>query len=204
MTDNFLDLFIFNGGLPETLCGRGSTLKVTKNLRTKLPKMLRLLKVSALLDAPCGDFNWLAQTDLSRVKYVGADLDEDNLKEARLRYDLTSSLRPRSVSFLHRDLLTDSLPRADAVMCHDFLQHLPHDMVRAVLQNFARSGARWFLATSHGNAKNDDISLPGEFRPLNLTVPPLSLTQPAWSIKDPPDSGRVLGVWPMRAVVKSI
>jgi hypothetical protein len=72
------------------------------------------------------------------------------------------------------------------------LQHLPHVLVEVVLENFLFSGIAWLLATSHSNAHNENITAPGMFRALNLTIAPFNLPQPQQSITD---NGRILGLW---------
>ena len=42
--------------------------------------MLKGLKVRRLLDAPCGDHNWMRHVDLDGIQYLGMDLVEDIVK----------------------------------------------------------------------------------------------------------------------------
>jgi hypothetical protein len=117
----------FTGGLPETHCGYGSTLKATENLRLFLPGLLRMLNVRTLLDAPCGDFNWMRKVVLDDIAYIGMDVDEENLADAR---------EWSAADFINRDVLTEPLPKADAWLCRDFLQHLPNAGVERALKQF--------------------------------------------------------------------
>jgi hypothetical protein len=48
-------------GDQESISGPGSTLEYTANLRAKLPELCERLGVRPLLDAPCGDFNWVRE-----------------------------------------------------------------------------------------------------------------------------------------------
>src|SRR5579859_6379296 len=57
----------------ETLCGGGSTLYQTQIMRSKLPRVLQQLGIKTLLDAGCGDFNWLKVTNLGVEDYIGVD-----------------------------------------------------------------------------------------------------------------------------------
>ncbi len=175
----------FTGGLPETACGYGSTLAATERLRVSLPALLAVLEIRSLLDAPCGDLNWISRTDLGRVTYIGVDASEQNLATGRQRAPKMPTAR--------LDVLFDPLPRMDAVLCRDFLQHLPDQMVQVALANIMASGARWLLATSHEADENEDIERPGDFRPLNLKIAPHGLGEPVEAIEDGP--GRIIGVW---------
>jgi hypothetical protein len=177
----------FTGGLPETRCGYGSTLKATENLRLFLPGLLRMLNVRTLLDAPCGDFNWMRRVILDDIAYVGVDVDEDNLAAARERAP--------DRCFINRDMLNEPLPDADAWLCRDFLQHLPNALVNDALKQFKNSRIGWLLATSFSNVWNQDIKRPGQFRELNLSAHPFCLPLPRISIADPLLVGRTLSVW---------
>ncbi|HBT22693.1 MAG TPA: hypothetical protein DEA68_08655, partial [Verrucomicrobiales bacterium] len=56
--------------------------------------------------------------------------------------------------------------------------HLSFADARAALSNIARSGAGWLLATSFPSViRNDDI-VTGQWRPINLTLPPFNLPEP--------------------------
>jgi len=175
----------FSGGLPETPCGFGSTLQATEDLRRELPGLLARLRTKVLLDAPCGDRNWIADMDLGSIDYVGVDLSEANLAIARER-------SPHA-ALGTLDIVHGRPPVADTVLCRDFLQHLPTAMAQRALGNLSRSGARWLLATSHDNPVNEDIETVGDFRPLNLMIEPFNLGEPVESVDDGP--GRILGVW---------
>ena len=69
----------FTGGGPETTCGAGSTVRYTATIRAWLPIVFRELRINSVLDAPCGDFNWMAHTDLRGLIYVGIDFDEEHI-----------------------------------------------------------------------------------------------------------------------------
>ncbi len=186
-----LNRWKFTGGRPETPCGAGSTLATTAYLRERLPGVLSSLSVMKLLDAPCGDLNWMQDVDLSNIDYIGCDID--HLPTAR--WNAATGFNAYTFRFLEIDIVNGTLPRADAILCRDFMQHLPHEMVFQTLRNFARTGAEWLLMTSHLNGTNTDIAKPGDFRPLNLLAPPFNLPEPAITIDDPPGADRIIGVW---------
>jgi hypothetical protein len=174
----------FTGGLPETACGYGSTLRATETVRAELPGLLRRLGIRTLLDAPCGDLNWISTIDLG-VTYIGADVSDMNIAAARRRAPHLPVAR--------LDILNEALPRVDAVLCRDFLQHLPNAEARRALANITATGAKWLIATSHDADANADIEAVGSFRPLNLKIAPLDLGEPSEAIEDGP--GRILGAW---------
>lgn len=171
----------FSGGLPDTLCGTGSTIDATAEIRAALPSLLRALGIGVLLDAPCGDMYWISSVDLGCVSYIGADNSDEMLAAARQR-NKTAVLRKM-------DIVYDALPPADGMLCRDFHQHLPNYMVTAALENFARSEIKWLLATRHSGAPDADIDVPGSFRPIDLVS---WLGVPHAEV---PDAGRKLAVW---------
>jgi len=184
---------IFSSGLPETACGAGSTLEATAYMRERLPALLRGLGVKRLLDAPCGDFNWMAHVDLGGIEYVGVDSNADHIKTA-----MTNANRSPVASsplFVLADIVSGHLPEADAVLSRDFFQHLPLADCNRALSNFAATGARWLIATNFLNETNKDLPAPGGFRFLNLLQEPFELIEHRPAIEDPPGSGRWLAVF---------
>lgn len=183
----------FTSGLPETPCGAGSTVSYTERIRSVLPNVMRSIGVSTLLDAPCGDFNWMARTDLSNVHYVGVDINKDHCIAASAKESNPHHYAPRSKTIMLLDVCQEIPLEADMMLCRDFLQHLPNERVAVVLKNFVDSGIFWFLCTSHGSSENVDIEMDGQFRPLNLLLSPFGLPDPYFMIDDGPN--RILGLW---------
>ena len=55
-------------------------------IRRELPALLRDVGAESLLDAPCGDFNWMRYTELGSVKYIGADVVPSLITRNEERY----------------------------------------------------------------------------------------------------------------------
>lgn len=183
----------FTGGLPETTCGAGSTLKATETLRRYLPQMLHSFGVSRLIDAPCGDGNWISHTNLTGIEYAGVDSSRENLAVAVGR-DALPGCEPKSQTFIFADIATMTFPLADAVLCRDFFQHLETKAAVQIVENIRAAGVRLLFATSFENEINEEVG-PDQFRPLNLMADPFNLGEPQYAVEDPPGSGRILGVW---------
>jgi len=153
------------------LSGPGSSLLQTATLRQALPKLLRELGARTLLDAGCGDHRWLARIELPAERYIGVDLVAGLI-------DRNSSLRIAGREFRAGDFTRDALPAADLVLTRDSLVHYDFATALKSLANLRRSGARWLLATTFPDRRdNREIEL-GGWRPLNLTLPPFNLPQP--------------------------
>src|SRR5687767_13667763 len=61
----------------ESPSGQGASLVQTTTIRHEIPRLLRALGARSLLDAPCGDFNWMRHVDLDGLTYAGVDIVED-------------------------------------------------------------------------------------------------------------------------------
>lgn len=194
---------IFMNGLPETECGAGSTLKLTEYLRGRLPTFFRKLGVKTLVDAPCGDFNWMAETNLEGIDYIGCEISAKHLETAERKAELAAR-PPKSIRFLEMDIVTGLLPAGDLLFCRDFLQHLPDEMALEAVRNFVRSGSKWLLTTSHQCRRTDDIEEVGQFRPLNLKNPPLLFPKSRSKIQDPPESRRWMMLWAMEDIARCV
>jgi 2-polyprenyl-3-methyl-5-hydroxy-6-metoxy-1,4-benzoquinol methylase len=178
-------------GSEESVSGTGSTLELSAALSVELPGILTELKAQALLDAGCGDFNWLRSVDLGRVKYTGIDVVEELIERNTKLY--ASPER----SFMVADITRDRLPSADVVLCRHCLIHLPNRQIKLALRNLAATGAAYLLATSSPKVTFNRDIWPGSFRPINLTVAPFNLPQPARLLNDsrPNAEQPELGLW---------
>lgn len=159
-------------GGEESASGPGSTRTRAADFLGPLVAEVRRLDAAALLDAPCGDFNWAAPLADAVPRYIGVDV-VGALVDTNRR--LHGSLRR---SFLRRDLIRDRLPACDVVFCRDGLVHLSFADLWRALANFRRTGARYLIATTFtGERTNADVET-GGWRPLNLERPPFGFPAP--------------------------
>ena len=174
----------------ETGSGPGSSLANTEKIRKQIPLWLRSLQVNHILDAPCGDFNWMSRVDLGQIRYTGADIIPKLIRRNKKKYP--------GVEFIVADITVDPLPPADLVLCRDCFIHLPNYMILASIANFKRAGIRYLLTnTYHFIQENNDI-LPGDFRMINLELPPFSLPAPEFIMDEEYTSGfpdKKLALW---------
>lgn len=163
----------------ESASGPGSTIQYTENIRREIPRLVSDLAVQTILDAPCGDYNWLRLVTWERpVTYVGGDIVQPLVERNQSLYG-----RP-GTTFIKIDILHDILPAADLWLCRDCLFHLSHRDIKLVIDNFLRSGIRYLLTSTHSECdKNRDIRT-GSFRLLNLRLPPFSFCAPITMIDD--------------------
>jgi len=188
--DIFTGLWRNNGwGDPESRSGAGSTVSATRTLRLHLAELCTFLGIRQIVDAGCGDFNWMALISERFDLYVGLDVVPDMIAELDKRFG-----GRRGHFFAVRDTAQDPLPRADAILCRDVMTHLSDELVLALLERVKESGARYLLATSYVSEQNRNIPT-GDWRPLDLTKAPFDLPQPFLSIDERGDGSKLLGVW---------
>ncbi|MDR5748854.1 glycosyltransferase [Caballeronia sp. LZ029] len=156
----------------ESISGPGSCNAQTRHLCEQLPLMLESLDIHSILDAPCGDFNWMHHVYLGGTRYVGVDVHGEIIAQNSWRYGREGR------TFIRADLTCDALPRADAILCRDLLPHLSFEEAQLVVRNFVASGATYLL-TTHFPAPREVVDTSGgEWRPLNLTLPPFGFPPP--------------------------
>ena len=176
-------------GSPDSRSGVGSTTDATQALSEALPALWATHGIRSLLDAPCGDCNWMSLLAPALDSYTGMDIVPTLIEDNQRRYP--------HLQFRVADLTRDPLPKVDAVHCRDCFQHLPTRLIRSALKNFEASGARWlFLTTNTDVPAYHDIVI-GGFRAINFLEPPFNFPLPAAQIAED-GSGRVLGLWNLR------
>jgi len=178
-------------GAGETVSGDGSTLESSASLRDILPRLLEELGAESLLDAGCGDFNWMKTVNLNGIRYIGVDVVEPLI---RRNVELYAS---ESRTFLMADITEDPLQNADIVLCRQCLIHLSNRQVCFALRNLKSIGAKYLLATTFPVVTNNADIWPGGFRPINLEIQPFNLPKPLRVFHDSRATDRtsVLALW---------
>jgi hypothetical protein len=185
-----------DSGAPKSGCG--STLVYTENVRQKLPKLIERLNIGSVLDAPCGDFNWMQAVRFpDGVTYIGGDIVLPLIRDLRTKYPLKA--------FLHVDVTSDRLPDVDLLLCRDCLIHFSYVDIAKTLSNFLRSKIKYLLTTSYSSCANRDI-ITGDFRSIDLLALPFEFDAPGEQIDDwiggfPP---RALFLWERERIGASI
>jgi hypothetical protein len=190
-------------GDAESVSGPGSTQARGADFQRELVALLDRFEVRSLVDAPCGDFNWMRNVLADRdLHYTGIDIVEE-LITRNVRLHSGAQLR-----FVCADMTRVDLPKADLVLCRDGLVHLSFADAKAAIRNFRRSGSRYLLTTTFiERARNTDIPT-GGWRVLNLEAPPFSCPPPLAVIDEHcTHTGGIyrdkrLGLWELRSIAK--
>ena len=197
---DFVEIYENNGFLgAESRSGKGSSLIQTRVLREEIPSLLDELGIQHVLDAPCGDWNWMRHVNLSGVRYTGGDI------VAELVEQNNRSFGSERCRFERLDVVMGPLPKADLILCRDCLVHLSFADGLAALDQFKKSGAKWLLTTTFTQRDaNTDLYEGDIWRPLNLEKPPYNLPRPERYINEgcTEDDGlfgdKCLGLWRLR------
>ena len=160
----------------ESRSGKGSTLENTQNIRAELPKILGRYKINEMLDAPCGDFNWMQHvTKNTRIKYIGGDIVKPLIKYNQSKYG------DDDTTFIHLDLTKNTMPKVDLLFCRDCLFHLSYMDISLVLNNFLGSSIPYLITTSSAapngpRIENSDIAT-SDWRLIDFFTEPFGLRQ---------------------------
>lgn len=177
-------------GTKETISGPGSTLASTRELRARLQELLSIMEVDSLLDLGCGDCNWIASLFPHLGLYIGIDVVPELVDMISRRY-----AHVNHAFFRCLDFTSDSLPQTDALLIRDCFTHFPSALVVSTLKQIARLRHKYVFISSYQRGENTDIAV-GEWRPLDLLLPPFNLPPPRVKLPEA-DANKFLGLWRM-------
>jgi hypothetical protein len=165
----------WHAGKPETICGNGSMLRHTTNIRRWLPWRVLRYDIKTLNDAGAGDMGWIRMVSWSEpIEYRPFDLI------------------PRDPAVMKLDITTETMPEADAILCRMVLNHLMdangNGRVEMALDRFKES-AKYLIAT-HFEPPRDNSGR--QFVRLDLTK---WLGQPLDSVQDGSEVNCRLAIW---------
>lgn len=183
----------------ESRSGVGSTLAYTRTLRDDLAAVLKDLRATSLLDAPCGDFNWMRHVRLPEgCVYRGRDIVAELIESLRTQFP--------SLDWDVLDIVNGTLPPSDVWLCRDVLFHLPLADGQAVLRNMAASQVGYFLSKTYDFVRRNEDVRAGGFRYINLRAAPFNLPPPIRRIADfhVPGPPGYLDLWSRDQVLRAV
>jgi len=189
-------------GSTETVSGTGSERARTRRVAAELGRLIRELGIRSVLDIPCGDFNWMQDVDLDRVRYSGYDIVADLIEANSARHGGPGR------SFRVLDFTADPVPKADLnadlILCRDTLVHLSYQHIFAALKHFHDSGSKYLLTTTFSSTQeNVDIGA-GWWRPVNMQRSPFNLPEPLRTLSDADSddfyADKALALWDLQAL----
>jgi hypothetical protein len=184
-------------GSAESVSGPGAELRQTQEVRGAVARLLAEYHIRTVVDAGCGDFNWMRHVPgISNLDwYVGLDVVPDLVERNQRQYG------SERFSFRHADITRSAMPAADLVICRDCMVHLTTPDALALLAVIRQSGSSYLLATTYPQVTGNPDTADGQWRPLNLQAPPFGMPEPIEFIDTEfTDNGRFhpgngLGLW---------
>ena len=178
----------------ESVSGLGSEQKNTINIKKKLVDIINHYKIESILDAPCGDFNWIKDILNDKIQYIGGDIVKDLINKNSQKY------QKKNINFIELDISSSALPNTDLMICRDCLIHLSFDKINLFFKNFKKSNIKFLLLTSY-KLKDDqkkiiNLDIPdGEFREIDMSEPPFLLPVPIEKILDKDEQTKTSGYY---------
>lgn len=163
--DIFTGIFASNGwGGRESVSGSGSDKVETRRIVESIQGVLDKYDIKSIVDAPCGDVNWVfdALTGYSKDSYIGVDIVEELIEQNKEKHP--------GVRFEVLDICSERLPSGDLVLARDILGHLGADDRAAAVKNIKESGAKYVLTTHFPEATNDKYPDTGGWEPINADM----------------------------------
>lgn len=191
---------IFGGRVSRS--GEGSDLVQTTVIRRELPKLIKELEVRTFVDAPCGDWCWMRETELGVEQYTGIDIVPALVDKNRREFG------GGSTNFECLDLADGELPKVDLIFSRDCLVHLSLEYSLRIIANFKLSGSKYLLITTFTDRdRNNDLVGKDKFwRPLNMQLPPFNFPEPIALINEGCTeergqfSDKCLGLWRLQDI----
>jgi hypothetical protein len=169
---------IFGGKVSRS--GEGSDLVQSAVIRQELPRLINRLAVKSFLDAPCGDWCWMKETDLKVERYIGVDIVDALIEKNQ------SLFGNASINFICLDLAEGNVPQVDLIFSRDCLVHLTFEHALRIISNFKHSGSTYLLTTTFTNLR-ENSNLVGKdsfWRPLNMQLYPFNFPEPLLLINE--------------------
>ncbi len=129
-------------GSQESIYGPGSELRNTAKIIEQMPALLRKYYIRSINDAPCGDFNYMKEINLTGIKYTGYDIVNE-LTELNIKKN-----KKKNLDFIHFDVVNEVLPFCDMILSRDMLIHFSYKDSLKTIENFKKTGAKYLLTNN--------------------------------------------------------
>lgn len=188
------------GNQEESVSGPGSGVVRTSAIRKEVSSLLTQMRTKVLLDAGCGDFNWMKDTELCADRYAGVDVVPEIVLENRRKHKRAGR------DFITLDITEDELPQVDMILCTDCLVDFSFADALKAIRNFKKSESRYILTTTFVMWPQNTEIVTGGWRQLNLQMAPFNFPPPMKVIDEKCDhtggtyAGKRLALWDLRSI----
>jgi hypothetical protein len=198
----FSDIYLNNRwGSKTSVSGPGSDLVHSSAIRSEIPILLKEINAKSLLDSACGDFCWMNEIKLNLDKYIGVDIVPELISQNKTKYG------NEIYEFMTLNIINDNMPMVDIILCRDCLVHLSFLDAIDAIRNFKKSRSKYLLTTTFTNiSKNQNINS-GDWRALNMRLPPFNFPKPIKLINEKYTDGnnkysdKCLGLWKLENII---
>jgi hypothetical protein len=168
----FSNIYVHNHwGSMESRSGTGSTIKEAEAISVWLKENLIKLGIKTIVDAACGDFNWMKHIiPVLNIKYYGFDIVEELIEKNKRLYS------SKNIEFKQKNICKSTLPSCDLLIVRHCLFHLSFQDINDFLCNISLTKYQYLLTDTHiveKSFKNRDITS-GQFRLIDLYSEPLN------------------------------
>ena len=174
----------------DVSCPRTSCLPL---LETFIEKQV----IRTVFEAPCGIFRPIA----TPCQYDGGD------PSRLVVHTNKKQTKKTDIRFRHVNMLYTRFPLVDLFVCPNFLEWLSFAEAQRVLRRILASKPRFLALTGYPLLTEIWDTALGDFRPLNLRLPPFHFPEPIDSLPRPPLSGgrpdRCFMVWALNDLTHS-
>ncbi|MFA5031206.1 MAG: glycosyltransferase [Patescibacteria group bacterium] len=176
----------------ESRSGHGSTLAATEKIREGIPTLFKKYKIKTIIDAACGDWNWMRHltSTLDFESYMGIDIVKDII-DKNIENHENEKITFHNMNLINQNLTT----KADVIVCRDMLNHLSNFDVIEVLKNFIQSGSTYMLITNFPKERPNKDILTGAWRTINFGKEPFEFPSPIETINEGCDVTDILGTY---------
>lgn len=163
----------------QSKSGPGSELAATSEIIRNLPIIFNKFKIKTILDAACGDFNWMQHVNLDIIeKYIGVDIVPELITKNNQMY------KNSKISFESLNITEEGCEQVDLIICRDCFVHLSFEKINNAIRNIVESGSKYLLSTSFLNIERNLDILDGEWRKINLLLPPFDFPKPMFYLDE--------------------
>lgn len=202
LKDIFTNIFNINRwNSKESKSGPGSEKIQTEQIRKELPILIKKFCIKTILDAPCGDFNWMNLLGIKNYinQYIGIDIVEKLIESNNRLY------KDNKISFMYSNLVLDKLVKSDLILCRDCLVHLSLKDALLAIKNFKNSNSKYLLLTNYSNIDFNKDTYDGHWRALNFEKQPFNFPKPIYIIdenytNDGSLPGKTIALWKINDV----
>ena len=120
----------------------------------------------------------MRQIDLGKRRYLGGDIVKDLILSNQQHFESDNR------RFMTMDIMVDDLPESDLLLCRDCLIHFSSGDILKTLRNIKNSKIHYLLTTNYPLVKKNTDIITGDYRAINLQLPPFNFPKPLMTIQE--------------------